>query len=671
MVAVFSTGVYGPAYNLTLELQPGHYNLSTELSFKYKNLLVLRSINATIQCIGSLTKIRVNAIRSAHVSGITFVDCEFYVKFVSEFSLEDSKFHSQSALDIQAATNATIQNSSFQDSPICCLSRNLEIYKSGSVLIRLCTFSNNGRGSIDGVRTHMITIEYTNFTASSIILSGAGVGVRINNDIRNGTLVIADSNFIANSAPTGGAVYVSGKSNVWISRSNFISNRVTGYNGGGGALNFLGINSVSISESTFVDNEAYSGPGGAVACTAKTLTIDRCNFLNNLADRHFVQSQPSTGGALYAGIQDSVFINQCKFKSNSARDSGGAVHLHHSTNQVRSVWIDQSNFTNNTAYISGGALYLSTESDCSVQINQSRFVRNNITRIFDYQGRNYGDNGSAVYIQVAAESFVEIQQSEFFDNTEGIYYDQYIVPVYIGGTDNVTLIDTNAYVLPTTTSILTPTTTSVITPTTTSVLTPATTSIITPTTTNIITEATAISIIPTELTITHGHPVETTIIEPSTTPGPQTEITGTPKTTETDATTIPATSTSNSPTIETVPTANSPTTKAGTTISHTSATNTTSATELSAGQERNTLVIALPTVVGILIILVVCISVLLLTAYLCGYLRFKTNRNSQDEFYTSLSGKEETFVELLNSEEVQDNINEPDEAVEKANVAKL
>lgn len=114
-----SSGVYNEAYNLTVQFQPGQYNLiHDELSFANKIFLLLRGPNVTIQCSDSAT-LRMNTIHRLHVSGINIVGCEFYVIFVGNFLMERSTFRLDSILYIQKTTNATIRHSSFSDRPCC------------------------------------------------------------------------------------------------------------------------------------------------------------------------------------------------------------------------------------------------------------------------------------------------------------------------------------------------------------------------------------------------------------------------------------------------------------------------------------------------------------------------------------------------------------------------
>lgn len=198
--------------------------------------------------------------------------------------------------------------------------RIVDIYNSGSILIQLCTFVNNGDGSVYGSHCSSVAIDGCNFSNNH---KGAVI-------TRDGDLTVTNSTFTNNITDNGGVVYATGEdSQVFINESEFVSNRPPSVAGSGRAVYFTTICSASIIRCSFIGNRAYeagslyplSGDGGAIyASGAETLTIYGCNFTNNMA-------RVQAGGALYANIQDLLYIGKSTFTDNSAYTSGGALYM--------------------------------------------------------------------------------------------------------------------------------------------------------------------------------------------------------------------------------------------------------------------------------------------------------------------------------------------------------
>jgi len=86
--------------------------------------------------------------------------------------------------------------------------------------------------------------------------------------------------------------------------------------------------------------------GGAVWCSNAMPDFVECRFLDNTAD---------FGGAVYAGLGASIYLEYCAFTGNLAHDYGGAVYSHSAQ-----PYIDYCEFTSNSAGISGGAVSVKT-----------------------------------------------------------------------------------------------------------------------------------------------------------------------------------------------------------------------------------------------------------------------------------------------------------------------
>ena len=222
---------------------------------------------------------------------------------------------------------------------------------------------------------------------------------------QNGTII--NSQFINNTAPFGGAIYVNEGNNFSVSSSKFIKNNASI----GGAIYWTGGDGI-IFNSTFDGNSA-SKDGGAVYLEGSEGIIDRSNFTNNKAKRY---------GALYmdsiAGIMD-----KCIFANNVATDSAGAIgwvkkengtirgsrFINNSAPLAGAIYVNNgtefyisiSHFINNTASVDGGAIYW--ESGNEGIITLTSFINNNAA-----------GNGGAVYFN---GTNANIGYSRFTNNT--------------------------------------------------------------------------------------------------------------------------------------------------------------------------------------------------------------------------------------------------------------
>ena len=153
------------------------------------------------------------------------------------------------------------------------------------------------------------------------------------------SVTVTNSNFVANSVPTGsgGAIYTRG--GAVLINATFTSNTATN---GGAVSAMLG---VSASNCTFSQNVAH-GNGGAVAVPPVSATntglvsfyrpalIDRwlsprvqpdSAFNASMFDGNNAYSTTSLGGALYAPTGTLVGLSGCTFQFNSAYLAGGAL----------------------------------------------------------------------------------------------------------------------------------------------------------------------------------------------------------------------------------------------------------------------------------------------------------------------------------------------------------
>ncbi|GBG70673.1 hypothetical protein CBR_g7974 [Chara braunii] len=148
----------------------------------------------------------------------------------------------------------------------------------------------------------------------------------------------------------------------------------------GGALSASGANAV-VDQCIFRNNRATSGNGGALDFSDTGLTIRRSQFVRNRASRQ--------GGAIYTFTDDFGRIEDCVFDGNSAAD-GGALAFR----QQIGIRVRKSTFRSNRARQQGGAIYfsrgLSTVSD-------NKFIKN-VAGSFGGAFRFFGDDQGVLTI---------------------------------------------------------------------------------------------------------------------------------------------------------------------------------------------------------------------------------------------------------------------------------
>ena len=144
-----------------------------------------------------------------------------------------------------------------------------------------------------------------------------------------------DCVFTSNSAKTGGAIDSSGLSVVncdfadntasyvggaiSISEGSVQGSTFSGNSGGfGGAVNAGGDGLVSLQECTFSGNIAIDSHGGAIYCDDGILDVEDCVFELNEAEQ--------LGGAVFVGSSCEATLRQCDFIANSVPLGGGAVY---------------------------------------------------------------------------------------------------------------------------------------------------------------------------------------------------------------------------------------------------------------------------------------------------------------------------------------------------------
>jgi predicted outer membrane repeat protein len=175
-----------------------------------------------------------------------------------------------------------------------------------------CTFTDNsaagnaGAVNLDsGAGTTFTDCTFTGNTSTS----GDGGAVYVT----NGAVTIDGTIMNDNSAPAGGAIFISGAGGMTISNSEFDGNSA----GNGGGLYFQNNSSVSVTNSGITNNQA-SISGGGLYVTNGTVTLRNSTLSDNTA--------ASFGGGMeFVNVTGTVTIQNCTITANSAGSGGGGI----------------------------------------------------------------------------------------------------------------------------------------------------------------------------------------------------------------------------------------------------------------------------------------------------------------------------------------------------------
>jgi hypothetical protein len=219
-----------------------------------------------------------------------------------------------------------------------------------------------------GVFPNNIAVTVSNLT---FVNGDAGTGEGGAIELQAGDLTLSGCSFQSNHADTGGAVYATTTSiaprYVSIANSTFTGNVATGSNfgGAGGAVYVSGSSNLDIEGSTFTGNTSFH-EGGAVRVqtSSATITIGGSVLANNTANGG------NGGGAVF--IQGPTLMNNCTVRDNVSAVGGGGVWV-----QGGSLVLTNSTVSNNSANSStaaGGGVYCQgglTMTNSTIQGNRA------------------------------------------------------------------------------------------------------------------------------------------------------------------------------------------------------------------------------------------------------------------------------------------------------------
>ena len=303
--------------------------------------------------------------------------------------------------------------------------------KVPSIIIQNSSFSKNsskekGGGlyivsNIDGAS---VKVDSCNFSINSSSYCGGAISCDIYG--KDNMVSIQNSTFSENQAQLiAGAINMYGKrgssnNRFDVNHCDFIKNSTiqngTGYIEGGGAI-YVPMdgerNFINIQNSTFLENHSQ-GFAGAIGIRTKKLGANLHTLINNC---QFDKNTSDNGGGLYyrsKGINDSLFVRQCKFIQNSISElipnlatRGGAIHIKYSSASEESrTFIEDCTFIyNQSKNGDGGALAISPFGQgCFSSISNSSFTGN----------KSDGKGGAFFYL--GADAGYELKACTFDNN---------------------------------------------------------------------------------------------------------------------------------------------------------------------------------------------------------------------------------------------------------------
>ena len=188
------------------------------------------------------------------------------------------------------------------------------IWSAGKCTLTRCTLSNNTSGSTDKKKGQAMTIESKDFAMYGCIIENttgksSSNAVAVTGDAR--VTIGADSQgnrsvIRNNTADWGGAMSLTGTSQVFISETDITDNHAKG----AGALRIVDNTSVTLTDCVFKNNYTTGGNGGAFAFeSTENCYCNGCHFEGNYAQNE--------GGAIKVDRSGSaVYLNACTFKGN-------------------------------------------------------------------------------------------------------------------------------------------------------------------------------------------------------------------------------------------------------------------------------------------------------------------------------------------------------------------
>ena len=249
-------------------------------------------------------------------------------------------------------------------------------------------------------------------------------------DLGGGLVEVRASQFVSNSAQSGGAAFVWGPA--VFSDCSFESNTA----GIGGALRLA--DQADVSDCSFVGNT--SPFGGALCCASFGYGYTQ------VVSSVFRDNSSNTGGAVVVGSIGLVRMADCRFEMNSAAGLGGAVYINEASGRLEDCWLQDNHadrggaavasegslaatgtvFFRNSATTGGGAIWC--DNRASLGLNETTLCLNGTPGV-----------GGGVWLMGGSTSLLHLDRTiiAFSTSGEAVHRDSPSPSAYIRCTDVV------------------------------------------------------------------------------------------------------------------------------------------------------------------------------------------------------------------------------------------
>ena len=254
---------------------------------------------------------------------------------------------------------------------VLCNSRNNPYNKHSKYIIDRCTFKDNA--------ATYESLEVEDLTLNHFVTFGTGGGLSLwfNGQAKHNQFKIVSSNFISNSAITGGGLHVNSRQNamdncVIILWCSFIGN--FGYKEGGGlaignVIHQTGgvskFNEYNIINCFFANNQALTGVGGGILGFGSRESEPIATYHFKIQNSSFISNKAKFGSAIQINREyfDSVTVGSiftlvlenCNFTGNNLDDNSGIAAVAMSEVNIRFQGYTCFNNNTSTALVVDGA----------------------------------------------------------------------------------------------------------------------------------------------------------------------------------------------------------------------------------------------------------------------------------------------------------------------------
>ena len=316
---------------------------------------ILAALNATLHVeetrfVGKKILGQGGAIDIQHQAHLRITNCVF-----------DDNISQKIGGAISAADNVTldIKETNFTRNRVAEQGGAIVIQQQSYLRMTNCVFDDNisewQGGAIIAVMNATLDIQETNFTRNRAALQGGAIDVEQQSYLRMTNCMLEDNT----SQQDGGAIAATFNATLEIQETNFTRNRAAEQ---GGAI-VIEQSYLRMTNCVF-DNNITPGNGGAInAGLNATLDIQETNFTRNSAEQ---------GGAIDGLEQSYLQMTNCAFDDNISGRIGGAIDAGYNA----TLDIQETNFARNRAAIQGGAIHVFEQvhlriTDCTFKDNHA------------------------------------------------------------------------------------------------------------------------------------------------------------------------------------------------------------------------------------------------------------------------------------------------------------